>query len=1013
MKLETFIRKPVLAITLAIVILIFGIVGYVKLPVRLFPLVPSSFVTVTTTYPGASPEIMEGFVSTPIEEALTGLDGVDYISAANTQSTSVVTLKFFLKKGELQKALPQITNRVNSIMWKLPKGINSPIITKVDPNGGPGQAIMYVGFGSKVLTRGQVTDFLTRVVKPQVEALPGVSQMQIFGGRTYAMRIWIDPKKMAAYHITATDIANALNNQNLQATAGRFKGKFMRFNVTTNSDMSTPKQFNNLVIRGGAHPIRIRDIGSAQLGAAENDVNAFLLGQPSQVIGIEIQDNANAIQVSNEMHKLMKSIQVHLPPGVWMKLLVDMTDFNRASISEVHHTMVEACIFVFIVILLFLGSFRSVTIPVITIPLSLLGGCALMYAMGYSNNTLTLLAWVLAIGLVVDDAIVVLENIHRHMEHGLKRIDAAIASLAEIKSAIVVMTLAVAVVFIPIGFIPGISGALFKEFAYTLSMVVLISGVLALTLTPMMCTYILESQAKISKFAHYVDKNFEFFRCKYKHVLSEVLKIRWLVGIIFIGLLGAGYVLVSRTPAELMPTENTNTLIGIGLAPPGVNIDYITHYAREFEYVYQHIPEMESYGVFSGWPSGANQVASFMQIRPHQKGDRNEDQILGSLLEKLNHVDGLFSFAIKRPILPGAALQPPVEFVIKTNLPYPQLNKAMSKLLAAANDYPGLIAPNVNLQMSQQQVNIDVDRNKAAALGITNKQIDDTLAMYLAKPILQWFNYQGRSYEVIPQVYRKYRMNPDQARFMYLRAASGQLVPLTSIATITTSRSPNTLNQFAQQHSATLSGEVAPGYTIGQVLSYLEHYVHRHFNASIEYDFSGQSRQYIQSEGVLATAFVFAIILIYLLLAAFFNSFIEPLVVMVSVPLAIVGALYTMYLAGVTLNIYTKIGLIMLVGLISKHGILIVHFANNQQEEHGMKPLEAVIEAASIRLRPILMTTFAMIASAIPLVLAGGAGAAARQDIGWVVVGGMSLGTVLTLFVVPTAYSLLVRKQRH
>ena len=399
-----------------------------------------------------------------------------------------------------------------------------------------------------------------------------------------------------------------------------------------------------------------------------------------------------------------------------------------------------------------------------------------------------------------------------------------------------------------------------------------------------------------------------------------------------------------------------------------------------------------------------------MQIRPHQKGDRNEDQILGSLLEKLNHVNGLFSFAIKRPILPGAALQPPVEFVIKTNLPYPQLNKAMSKLLAAANDYPGLIAPNVNLQMSQQQVNIHVDRNKAAALGITNKQIDDTLAMYLAKPILQWFNYQGRSYEVIPQVYRKYRMNPDQARFMYLRTASGQLVPLTSIATITTSRSPNTLNQFAQQQSATLSGEVAPGYTIGQVLSYLEGYVHRHFNAGIEYDFSGQSRQYIQSEGVLATAFVFAIILIYLLLAAFFNSFIEPLVVMVSVPLAIVGALYTMYLAGVTLNIYTKIGLIMLVGLISKHGILIVHFANNQQEEHGMKPLEAVIEAASIRLRPILMTTFAMIASAIPLVLAGGAGAAARQDIGWVVVGGMSLGTVLTLFVVPTAYSLLVRK---
>ena len=1007
--LETFVRKPILATTLAITLVIFGFVAYKLMPVRLFPLVPASFVTVTTTYPGANPQTMEGFVSTPIEQALGGLSGVDYISAANTPGQSVVTLKFFLKSGALEKALPQITNRVQSVLWKLPKGINSPVITKVDPNGGPGQAIMYIGFGSKVLTREQVTDYLTRTVKPQIEALPGVAAAQIFGGQPYAMRIWIDPRKLAAHNLTASDVANALRSQNLQATAGKIKGKYTEFNVSTNTDLRSAAAFNELVIKGGVHPVRIQDIGHAALGAATNNVSAILMGPPSEVIGVEIQDNANAIQVSNEVHHLMKSLHADLPSGVWMKLLADMTDFNRASIKEVHHTMLEACIFVFIVIFIFLGSARSVVIPVITIPISLLGGCALMWAFGFSNNTLTLLAWVLAIGLVVDDAIVVLENIHRHMEEGMKRIDAAIASLAEIKSAIVVMTLAVAVVFLPIGFIPGISGALFKEFAYTLSMVVLISGVLALLLTPMMCTVILPKLAQVSRITHFIDRYFEHFRQGYKRVLTEILHMRWLIGMIFIALLAGGYLLLNKTPSELIPTEDTGVIIGIGLGPPGVNIDYLRKYGKQFQYIYEHTPEMQTYGIFSGWPDGADQITSFLALKPHQPGMRNENQVLGSVLEQMNRVSGLLAFAIKRPILPGAALEAPVEFVVKTNEPYAKLNEAMQALDAAAAKYPGIIAPTVNMQMSQQQVNINVNRQKAAVLGIQSQQIADTLAMFFAKPIIQWFDYQGRSYQVIPQVYRQFRYNPHDINAMYLRSASGELVPMSSITSVNTSMSPNTLNQFAQMHSATLSGQVAPGYTIGQVLGFLKQFVTTHLNQHYQYDFSGQSRQFIQSEGVLVTAFLFAVVLIYLLLAAFFNSFIAPVVVMVSVPLAVVGALYTMYLADVTLNIYTKIGLIMLVGLISKHGILIVHFAHREMEK-GLEPMAAVIEAASIRLRPILMTTFAMIASAIPLVLAGGAGATARQDIGWVVVGGMALGTVLTLFVVPTAYSVLMRK---
>ncbi len=1009
MQLERFITRPVWAATIALFIAIAGIIGYIKLPVRLFPLVPSSFVTITTTYPGASPKTMEGFVSTPIEQALTGLDGVDYISTANTPGQSVVTLKFFLKKKMIDKALPQITDRVSSVLWKLPKNINSPIITKVNPNSGPGQAIMYYGFGSKVLTRGQITDYLTRVVKPQIEAISGVAVAGIYGGSNYAMRIWINPLKLAAYHLTAADVVAALKAQNLQATAGQLKGQYLKFNVSANTDLHTAKQFDNLVIRGGNQPIRIKDIGKAMLGASTDLVRAFLLGQPSVVIGIQIQDTANAIQVSNRVRKLAKKLQDQLPPDVWMKLLADMTDFNRASIKEVHHTIVEASIFVFLVILLFLGSLRSVAVPVITIPLSLLGGCALMWAFGFSNNTLTLLAWVLAIGLVVDDAIVVLENIHRHMEAGLTKIEAAINSISEIKSAIFIMTVSVAIVFLPIGFIQGISGALFSQFAYTLSMVVLISGILALTITPVMCTRILPAQAKIGRFTHFIDRNFAKFRHGYTKVLDNVLHMPWLIALIFISLLGAGYVLFSKTPGELIPTEDTGVIIGIGLGPPGVNIDYLEKYSKAFQHIYQSIPEMQSYGIFNGWPNGADQVPSFLALKPAKKGMPSEDQILASVNEKMQHVSGLFAFAIKRPILPGQALQPPVEFVLKTNENYPMLNKAAAALEAYATTYPGLVAPHVNMKMQQMQVNISIDRQKAAALGIPAAEIADTLATFLAKPITQRFNYGGRSYEVIPQVFRKFRYNPDNLDLAYVRTKDGALVPLSTVATITTSMAPNTLNQFAQMHSATLSAQVAPGFALGQVLKHLEHFVDTKLSADFQYDFSGQSRQFIQSQGVLMMAFLFAIVLIYLLLSAFFNSFREPIIVMASVPLAIVGALFVMYLCGITLNIYTKIGLIMLVGLISKHGILIVHFANKQQEQHKLDPRTAVLNAASIRLRPILMTTAAMIAGALPLILATGAGSTTRQEIGWVTVGGMALGTCLTLFVVPTAYTFLAR----
>lgn len=1010
MRLEAFVHKPVWAGTLALLILILGIIGYKKLPVRLFPLVASSEVTITTTFPGASPQTMAGFVTIPIQKALAGLDGVNYIRAVNTEGTSTIYIHFFLKKGMIDTVLPQISNRVSSVMWKLPKEINSPIITKVNPNAGTNGAIMFYAFSSSTMPRNRVTDFINRDVISEIESIKGVASATIYGKRVYAMRVWLDPKKMAAFGVTASDVVNALRTESLQSTSGQIKGQYLTFNISTTTNLNTPQEFNNIIIRAKDNQtVRISDIGQAELGATENKVVGHVFGKPAITIAIIPQDNANSIQTADRVRVFFNKLKNRTPPGLKIQVLADMTQFNRKSISEVRQTIIESALFVFVVILLFLGSLRAVMIPVITMPLSLLGGTALMWIFGYSSNTLTMLAWVLAIGLVVDDAIVVLENIHRHMEEGRTRLEAAIDSIGEIKSAIVVMTLVVAVVFIPIGFIPGISGALFAEFSNTLAMVVIISGILALCITPVMCRYIMPSTNKVSRFTHWIDHLFSKIRNSYKHVLTEVLHIRWFIGIVFVGLIYALIHLFNATPSELIPPENNGVIIGIGFPQPGANIDYLQRWGKQFNTIYKKMPDKLNYGVFEGFPPGANQITSFVVLDTNKASSKMQDKLLRETQQKMGQVKGLFGIAVRRPILPGQTANTPVGFVLKTSGNYLALNAAMNTLLKHADKYPGLIAPYANMKMQSIQINVNLNRDKMQSMGISAAQVADTLATYFGKPVINRFNYGGRSYEVIPQVYRKNRYNPEDIKLAYVRSQTGQLVPLSSIATITESMTPNTLNQFQHMNSAMLSASLAPGYTLSQALQYLEHIVNTDLPKNVSFDYAGVSRQFVQSQGVLATAFAFAIVLIYLLLSTFFNSFREPFIVMLSVPLAITGALFIMFLTGVTLNIYTKIGLIMLVGLVSKHGILIVHFANQQQKEHGFAPTKAVIEAASIRLRPILMTTAAMIAGAIPLVLADGAGAEARQNIGFVIVGGMALGTLLTLFIVPAAYTLMAK----
>jgi hydrophobe/amphiphile efflux-1 (HAE1) family protein len=1008
MSLALFIKKPVLAATLSLFIFLLGIIGYRYLPIRDYPVLPASMIKIVTNYPGAAPSVMEGFVSTPIEQALAGLDGVDYISSTNIEGQSTITIKFPLGY-DIDKILPQVSDRVSSVTWKLPKKINGPTVAKVNPNEGPTGAIMYISFFSKTMNMEQVTSYLTRVVQTEMEGVPGIAEANIYGLRTYAMRVWLNPKLMAAHHVTATDIGKALLTNNLRSASGQLKGKYLLFNVSANSGLSTPKEFSHIVIAARhGHYVRLGDVATVRYGPESTHIVGTQEGKQSIVVAVVPQSKANSIQVANRIHGLLAKLKTQMPPGLHFQILLDKSKFSKASIREVKYTLIEACVFVFIVIFLFLGSFRLLVVPIVTIPLSLLGGCALMLALGYSLNSLTFLAAVLAIGLVVDDAIVVIENVHRHIQMGQSKFDAALNGVTEIRNPIISMTLTVAIVLLPIGFVPGFSGALFKEFAFSMALVVIMSGILALFVSPAMCAKILTNhEPRLSK---KIDAIMERFKSGYKHVLRHLIQMRWFVGIIFIGVILAGAHLAKLTPSQLIPSEDEGVIVALGFAPSGMNMDYTIKYGELFNKIYGKYPYMYTYGVFYGFPSLPTQTNSFIVLKPLNTLPLSEDQILTYIGNKLKAIPGLLAFAVKMPTLPGAMSMQNVNFVLKTTKSYEDLSNAMDTLLLGAGKSPAIANAQVNLKMNQVQVNVNILREKANAIGVPVNEITNTLSMMLGQPLLNRFGLQGRSYEVIPQTFRRFRMNPSDIKYMYVRALNGHLVPLADVVNITESMTPNTLNQFQLMRSATLNASVAQGHTLGQALHYLQNYVKTNLGDQYHIDYSGRSRQYIQTEGRLLEAFFFAIVLIYLLLTINFTSFRDPLIVMLSVPLSLVGAMYAMYLSGATFNIYTKIGLIMLVGLISKHGILIVNFANMLQIEKGLNLIDAAIEAASIRLRPILMTTAAMIGGAIPLVIATGAGSGAREQIGWVVIGGMALGTCLTLFVVPTAYSILAKK---
>lgn len=1004
---DIYIRRPVFASTLSMIILLVGIVAYFNLPVREFPKIDASVVTVSITYPGANAELMEGFVTTPVENALTSVDGIDYISSSSTQSKTQITI--YMKMGyDIDKALSEVSTKVQSVRWKLPKDINDPVIDKQDPNASP---LLYLSFSSKKMSPEEVTDYLLRVVQPQIQTLSGVSQAQIYGSREYAMRIWLNPELMAAKNITAHEVNSSILGNSVLSAAGRIDGKVQEFDIYSNTDLQTPFGFNRLFLRNkNGHIIQIRDIGTAKLGPVDDRVSVIMDGENTRVIGVIPKSTANPLDVADNVKTFLPTIEKYLPQDLKVYILWDSSQFITNSIREVKHTFIEACIFVFLVIFFMIGSLRSVFVPIITIPLSIIGTCFIMLGLRFSINTLTLLAFVLAIGLVVDDAIVVLENIRRHLSRGLTPFNAAIVGAREIAFAVITMTLTLAAVYTPIGFMEGLTGKLFSEFAFTLASAVLVSGFLALTLSPMMCSRIFKANEKLNAgFPGLIEKIFHRINNGYKTILDKTLRL-WVIIVLIAGaILVACTFLYLHTPAELIPTEDQGVLFVSAHGSAAANLHYTESQTQIFEKIYHAIPEMVHYGIINGTPD-VNSAISFIVFKPWNERKRTTMQIMREIIGPIWAIPGIIAFPGMPPLLPGASGYTPISFVLKTTDTYTHLLQATQKFIDALNHWGKIVNIYCDLKIDKPQIFVDVNRNLTDDLGILSGDIADSLSAAYGQPITAWFNMAGRSYQIIPQIQDSFRDMPDSIRALRARSQSGDLVPFSNFAQIKEQIVPRSLNHFQQLRDAMITANLGPGITQGQALDYMTALAAKILPNTVQVDYADQARQYIEAKGKMLQTFLFAIIFIYLILAAQFESFRDPFIVMFSVPLSIAGALLFLKLGNGTLNIYTQIGLITLVGLITKNGILIVEFAN-QQQERGVEFREAILTGASMRLRPILMTTLAMLLGALPLALATGAGAESRQQMGLIILGGMSLGTLLTLFVVPVAYYLFASKK--
>jgi len=1005
---ELFIRRPVLSMVVSLLILLLGAQGLMSLQVRQYPEVAETTITVTTAYIGASAGLIQGFVTTPIAKAVSSAEGVDYVTSQSRLGLSTVSVRMRLNTDP-NAALTEVNAKVQQVRAQLPTDSEDPVIAK-----GTGQsfALMYLTFASTSMSPEQVTEYLIRVIQPRFATLEGVGNAEILGGRDFAMRVWIDPIRLASRGITTSEVVGAIRAGNFLSAPGKTRNDFVAYALESQTTLQDPEGFRQLPIRSnGDQIVRLGDVADVELGPKSTDVKVTFNGREGTFIGVTPTPSANPLTVAKAVTKAIAEVQSTLPEGMSVEIVYDASNFISASIEEVFKTIAEAMAIVVLVILLFLGSFRSVFIPVVTIPLSLIGVCLVLFALGYSINLLTLLAMVLAIGLVVDDAIVVVENIHRHIEEGLTPIDAAITGMKEIFGPIVSMTITLAAVYAPIGFTQGLTGSLFREFAFTLAGAVIISGIVAVTLSPMMSSRLLKPHgAGTSRFARLVDRIFTGVENWYSRRLSGSLEYRWVTMILVFALLGTTGFMFSRTASELAPEEDQGAYLGVVLVPPYANSDYTQLFTQALTQARETIPDISDGFLIVGTDGAGGAFIGF-KLKPWN--ERRPGPVIKAEIQKMLDANaGVKAFVFAPPSLPGAGGGLPIQYVIRSIGSYEQVYEVSEQIRQRAVATGRFIVVQNSATYGTPRATIQIDRDRAAVLGVAIADIGNTLGALVGGAPISKFDRDNRSYDVISQVAQVDRLNPERLGQYFVRSASGTMVPLSALIKIETSASPAMLEQFNQLNSATISALPLPGVASGDGLKVLRDIAQEVMPSGFFEDYAGQSRLEIQEGGAIVLAFGLAVLIIYLVLAAQFESFRDPFVIMMAVPLSLFGAMIFLNLGVATLNIYTQVGLITLVGLITKHGILMVEFANDQQVRHGMTKRQAIETAAKVRLRPILMTTAAMVLGVLPLLTATGAGASARFSMGLIIAAGMSIGTIFTLFVVPMFYTLIAKDRR-
>jgi len=1024
---EVSIRRPVFATVLSLLIVLIGSVSFNRLTVREYPKIDEPVVTVSVRYPGASAEVIESQVTKPLEDSIAGIDAVDVITSISRADQAQISVRFRLEK-DADSAAAEVRDRTSRVRNRLPQAIEEPVIAKVEADAFP---VIQLAFSSESMTQLQINDLVNRIVKPRLQTVTGVADVRIYGERKYAMRVWLDTERLASYRLTTQDVEDAIRRSNLELPAGRIESQQREFSVTSQTDLLKPAQFGEIVIKSvNGFPVKLRDVARVQEGAANERSIVRLNGRSAVAVGVIRQATANPLDLSKGVQEAIPKLKVDLPPDMLIDIANDNSVFIDRSVKNVYKTIAEAIGLVALVIFVFLRTPRASIIPIVTIPVSLIGTFGLMALAGFTINTLTLLALVLAIGLVVDDAIVMLENIFRHIEEGLDPFSAGIKGAREIGFAIVTMTATLVAVYAPLAFTPGRTGRLFVEFALALAGAVVVSGFVALTLTPMLCTQLLRHNPKPNRFDRTMERVLTTISERYGALLRWIVTTRYqppaedrrvgqrLKGFIFqarwivlgVMLLSAVAILLvfPTMKQELSPMEDRGVILASVNAPDGSTLDYTNRYAQALEKMGEPFKEFDRIFANIGNPTVAQASVVYRTVDWDER-KRSTMEMARELQPKFNALPGVTAFPITPPSLGQGFRERPLNFVIQTSDSYENLNAVVRQMLEEIAKNPGIVSPDVDLRLNKPELRVEVARDKAADLGVSVEVVAKAIETLLGGRNVTRYKRDAEQYDVIVQTQASGRTTPEDIDRIYVRGRNDAMIPLSALVKVHEGVSPRELNHFGQRRSASITASLAGDYSLGEALKFMDQTTAKVLKTGYSTDLNGTSREFRNSQGALAIVFVLALVFIFLVLAAQFESFVDPLVIMLSVPLSMIGALLALKMSGGSLNVYSQIGLITLVGLITKHGILIVEFTN-QLRGQGMEMVDALIKASSQRLRPIMMTTGAMVLGALPLALAHGAGAESRTQIGWVIVGGMSLGTLLTVFVVPTMYTLFARQ---